>query len=263
MTNAPAKPIAVITGASSGLGRDLARLFAADGHPVLLIARREQRLAELAAELREAHGIHADHMALDLSASSAAPAVLAKLEREGLEAEFLVNNAGFGSTGSFAELAVERELGQIDLNVRALVHLTHLLLGPMIERGRGRVLNLGSTAGFQPGPYMATYYATKAFVNSFSEALSHELAGTGVSVTVSCPGPTQTEFGEIAGNANNALFKQGVIAKSEDVAREAYRAMMRGKRIVIHGLSNKIGVTGARFGPRGLTQRIAAKLNQP
>jgi len=255
--------VAIITGASAGIGRDLTHLFAADGHDVMLVARREPRLIELAEILGREHGVNAYPLALDLSEPEAPGAVIAALEREGLVAEFLVNNAGFGSNGPFAEAELTGELGQIDLNVRALVHLTHLLLPGMLARGRGRVLNIGSIAGFQAGPYMATYYATKAFVNSFSEALSHEVAGTGVSVTLSCPGPTATEFGEIAGNDKTPLFKQGVVAASKDVAKGAYEAMMSGKRIAIHGLANKIGVTGARLGPRGLIQKLASRLNRP
>ena len=263
MANEHGRGVAVITGASAGLGRELARLFAADGCDLVLVARREQRLLDLAAELEQAHGVRARHLSLDLTERDAPGAVAALLEREQLEVEFLVNNAGFGTTGHFPELGLERELGQIDLNIRALVHLTHLLLAPMVARGRGRILNLGSTAGFQPGPYMATYYASKAFVNSFSEALAHELAGTGVSVTVSCPGPTATEFGDIAGNAKNSLFTRGAVAPSEDVARHAYQAMLRGKRMAVPGLANKFGSSGVRFTPRGLILRIAGRLNRP
>lgn len=257
------KQVAVVTGASAGLGRELARLFAADGHALVLVARREDRLRALADELGEAHGVDAHVLALDLADPSAAPTLARWLADAGLEVEFLVNNAGFGSTGAFAELDVAGELGQIDVNVRALVHLTRLLLPGMRERGRGRILNLGSTAGFQPGPYMATYYASKAFVNSFSEALAHELAGTGVSVTVSCPGPTATEFGDIAGNAKNALFTQGTVASAEDVARHAYQAMSKGKRVAIPGLLNKVSARGATLLPRALIVRIAGRLNRP
>lgn len=254
---------ALITGSSAGLGRELARLFAADGHDLVLVARREPRLQELAEQLRAAHGVQARVHACDLADPAAPEALASELARAGVDIEFLVNNAGFGSTGAFTELDRRGELGQIDLNVRALVHLTHLLLPPMVARGSGRVLNIGSTAGFQPGPYMATYYATKAFVNHFSEGLAHELAGTGVSVTVHCPGPTATEFGAIAGNEKNALFTRGVVASSEEVARHAYRAMHAGRRMAVHGFANKIGTSGARILPRGLLARIAGRLNRP
>ncbi|NVB40516.1 SDR family oxidoreductase [Pseudenhygromyxa sp. WMMC2535] len=257
------QPVAVITGASAGLGRELARLFAADGHGLVLVARREARLRELADELEAAHSITALPLAMDLSDPEAPDAIAAALAGEGLDPEFLVNNAGFGTSGAFAELALARELEEISVNIRALVHLTRLLLPGMVERGRGRILNLGSTAGFQPGPYMATYYASKAFVNHFSEALAHELAGTGVSVTVSCPGPTATEFGAVAGNAKSALFERGVVASSEDVARHAYQAMLRGERMAVPGLINKLLVRSGGLLPRGLLLRITGRLNQP
>ncbi|MCA9685517.1 MAG: SDR family oxidoreductase [Myxococcales bacterium] len=263
MSEQDKKPIALITGASAGLGRDLARLFAADGHDLLLVARREDRLQALAEELQAAHGIRAWVLAVDLAEPDAAETIAAWLADQGLEVEWLVNNAGFGTTGPFVSSDSARELGQIAVNIRALVHLTRLLLPAMVARGRGRILNVGSTAGFQPGPFMATYYASKAFVNHFSEALAMELAGTGVTVTLSCPGPTATEFGEVAGNAKNALFTKGAVATSESVARHAYRAMQRGRRVAVPGLLNKISSTGARLAPRALVLRIAGRLNRP
>jgi hypothetical protein len=172
-----------------------------------------------------------------------------------------VNNAGFGSIGRFAELDTKRELDMVTVNIGALTHLTRLFLPGMIASGRGRVLNVGSTAGFQAGPYMATYYATKAFVNHFSEALAHELAGTGVTVTVSCPGPTATEFAVVAGT-DKAKLMAAHVASSEEVAAEAYRAMMQGKRMIVHGVRNRFLVQALRVSPRRLVHGIAAKLNQ-
>ncbi|HEY1535893.1 MAG TPA: SDR family NAD(P)-dependent oxidoreductase, partial [Polyangiaceae bacterium] len=175
---------ALITGASAGIGRELARCFAADGHDLVLVARRLPELQALCAELEQRHPIKARAVACDLGSPSALAELLGEVR--GLELAYLVNNAGFGTCGSFAELAAEREAAMVELNVSAVLRLTRAVLPQMLARRSGRILNLGSTAGFQPGPYMATYYATKAFVNSFSEALTYELRGTGVSVTLSC-----------------------------------------------------------------------------
>lgn len=259
---------ALITGASAGLGRDFARLFAAGGHDVVLVARRRDKLEELAAELERDAGsgagagaIRAHVLPADLTDRAAPVHIHDHLQASGIEIEFLVNNAGFGSTGHFAELDAERELDMVTVNIGALTHLTRLFLPAMIARGRGRILNIGSTAGFQAGPYMATYYASKAYVNHFSEALAHELAGTGVTVTVSCPGATATEFAAIAGNDKSQLFAASV-ASSEAVAGEAYRAMMKGKRMFVHGARNRFLVQSLRVSPRRLVHAIAAKLNQ-
>jgi short-subunit dehydrogenase len=254
------KKTALITGASAGLGRDFARLFAADGHDTVLVARRKDRLDELASELR-AGGTNATVIAEDLGDAGAPERIVTALAAQGVEIEFLVNNAGFGTTGAFAENDLRRELEMVQVNVTALLHLTGLLLPAMVERGSGRILNIGSTAGFQPGPGMATYYASKAFVNHFTEALAHELKGSGVSATVSCPGATATEFGDIAGNAKSILFKMGA-ADSPGVAREAYRAMMAGKPMVIHGLTNKLAMESLRLSPRAVVRALVANLNK-
>jgi short-subunit dehydrogenase len=262
MTSASGK-WALITGASAGLGRDFAKLFAADGHRVILVARRLERLEQLAGELKDQYGVEAHAIKADLSAPEAPAAVFEEVQRLGCRIEYLVNNAGYGSNGPFLEQEVDRELSMVDVNVRSLVHLTHLFAPAMVERGYGRILNLGSVAGFQPGPFMATYYASKAFVNHFSEALASELAGTGVTVTVSCPGPVATEFGAIAGNDRARVFTKGAVATSESVAVSAYRAMMKGKRMVVHGLSAKLGVQMLRLAPRSVVQSFTRKLNQP
>ena len=235
---------------------EFARLFAADGHEVVLVARRRERLEEVAKTL----GTTAHVIALDLGAVDAVSKVQAALAEKKLHIDFLVNNAGFGTTGAFASLDAERELEMIQVNVKALVGLTRALLPPMLERGAGRILNIGSTAGFQPGPFMAVYYASKAFVNSFSEALCYELKGTGVTATVSCPGATATEFAGVAGNDKSRLFALGAAA-SDVVARQAYRAMHAGKPMVIHGLKNKLAVQSLRLSPRGVVTAVAAALN--
>lgn len=253
---------ALVTGASSGIGKELARLFAADGHALVLVARRLPLLEELAAELRERHGVSTAAIACDLAAAGGVEGLLAELTARGLSVDFLVNCAGFGTTGRFVDSPLVREVAMTELNVTAVVRLTHALLPGMVARGKGRILNVGSTAGFQPGAYMATYYASKAFVNHFSEALAHELRGSGVTVTLSCPGPTRTEFGRVSGVDRSKLFKMSV-APAERVAREAYRALFAGRVLVIHGFLNRLGVHLLRVGPRAVVRALVAALNRP
>jgi hypothetical protein len=252
---------ALVTGASAGLGTEFARLFAADKHDLVLVARRRERLDELAKDLRARHGVRVEVIALDLGTPDAAARLCAELDKLGVTIDFLVNNAGFGSTGAFVELDAARELQMIHLNITTLVALTRALLPGMVARKRGRVLNIGSTAGFQPGPFMATYYASKAFVNSFTEALWYELKGTGVTATVSCPGATATEFAGAAGNESSRLFRMGA-ASAAEVARQAYRAMHAGKPMIVHGLKNKLAMLSLRFSPRAAVRAVAAALNK-
>jgi short-subunit dehydrogenase len=251
---------ALVTGASSGLGVEYAKIFAAEKHDLLLVARRRDRLEALAAELRSAHGVQAHVVAADLASPQGPEQVFAEARRLGLEIEFLVNNAGLGASGAFAELPLGRELEMIQVNVTALVSLTRLFLPAMLLRKRGRILNVGSTAGFPPGPFMAVYYASKAFVNSFTEALWYELRGTGVTATASCPGATATEFSGVAGNDRSLLFRLGA-APAVAVARDGYRAMMKGKPMVVHGLRNKLTIQSLRLTPRALSRAVAASLN--
>jgi uncharacterized protein len=256
------KQTALVTGASAGLGLEYAKLFAADGHDLVLVARRRDKLDELAAQLAKDHGTTVKVISADLQLEAAPAEIFAEVQGIGIAVDFLVNNAGFGSNGAFVGLETERELGMIDVNVRSLVHLTRLFLPGMVERKRGRVLNIGSTAGFVAGPFMATYYASKAFVISFTEALAYELKGTGVTATVSCPGATATEFAAVAGNDKSSLFKGGV-ADSVSVARHGYRAMLAGKVIAIPGVKNKLTAQSVRFSPRSLLRAVAARLNRP
>jgi short-subunit dehydrogenase len=252
---------ALITGASSGLGLELAQLFAADHHDVVLVARRKDLLEDLATRLAAEKGVVAGVIAADLADPGAPQRIVDELKRREIEIEFLVNNAGFGTTGPFVERDLLRELAMVQVNVTALVALTGLLVPGMVARKSGRVLNLGSTAGFQPGPYMAVYYATKAFVNSFTEALAHELRGTGVTATVSCPGATATEFGKISGNELSKLFKMGAMS-APAVAAHAYRAMMAGRAVAIPGARNKFLLQIQRVSTRRITRATTAKLNQ-
>jgi len=252
---------AFITGASAGLGAELAQLFAADGHDLVLVARRRAELEAVAARLSGAHGIAAHAIADDLADRDAPERIVAELARRETEIEFLVNNAGFGTSGPFAERDTRRELEMVQVNIAALVDLTGRLLPRMIARGSGRILNIGSTAGFQPGPFMAVYYASKAFVNSFTEALAFELAGSGVTATVSCPGATATGFSKVAGTERSRLFQMGAMSAPE-VAAHAYRAMMAGKSLVIPGVRNKLTLQVQRISPRGLVRGVAARLNK-
>ena len=254
---------ALITGASAGLGAEYAKLFAADRHDLVLVARRRDRLDALARALEAAHGVKVHVVPADLATPDGAGRVVAEVGRLGLAIEFLVNNAGFGTSGAFAGLDARRELEMVQVNVTSLVALTRALLPPMLARKSGRILNIGSTAGFQPGPFMAGYYASKAFVNSFTEALGYELRGTGVTATVSCPGATATEFAQVAGNDKSRLFRAGAVASPGTVALQGYRAMMKGKPMVVHGLFNKLLVQSLRISPRAAVRAVAAALNPP
>ncbi len=251
----------LITGASAGLGTEFARLFAKGGHDVVLVARRRDKLETLATVLSKAHGINATVIAADLTDPKSPQRIADKLAVAGTDIDFLVNNAGFGTNGAFAELDGVRELDLLEVNIKALVGLTHLFLPGMIERGYGKVLNIGSTAGFQPGPFMADYYASKAFVISFTEAIAQELRGTGVTATVACPGATTTEFADTAGVDESMLFKMRV-ADAPSVAEDAYRAMMSGKAKTIPGIFNRVTAEFSRIGPTSLTSRLSARLNK-
>jgi len=254
----------LITGASSGIGTEFARQLAARGHNVTLVARREERLTAIAEELRLSHGIRADVHAADLGDDSARGAMLAKL----LEGEFVVtgaiNNAGYGSFGRFWELPLDREVAMVRLNCDALTEITGACLADMVRRGEGAVLNLSSVAASQPFPLNATYSATKAFVSSFTEAVSAELAGTGVSCTALCPGPVATEFGEEAGAGEAESNLPGFLVQQPDeVARAGIEAMVKGKRTVFSGIGPRIAGFSGRFTPRSallpVVNRVAGR----
>jgi short-subunit dehydrogenase len=249
----------VITGASSGIGAELARVFAARGYALVLTARRHERLEALAAEIQTAHGVPVEVMALDLEDREAPQDLHEMLHDKGIAVHTLVNNAGFGLRGNFATLPHERQIAMIDLNVTALTALSRLMLPGMMERGRGGILNVASTAAFQAGPFMAVYYATKAFVLSFSEALHEEAKPHGVTVTALCPGPTASEFAATADLEKSKLFNVGVMSSAE-VARIGVDGYEAGRAIVVAGATNRVGTLGAKFFPRFLTRRIAGLL---
>lgn len=251
------KPLALVTGASSGIGLELARVHASRGGDLVLVARRRDKLDALKAELESAHAIHVTVFDRDLGVPDAGESLVSDLESAGLEIEILVNNAGFGGHGKFHERAWADDKQMIQLNVMTLATLTRLLLPGMVQRGHGRVLNVASVAGFLPGPLQATYYATKAFVVTLGEALSNELKGTDVTVTTLCPGATESEFMDRADLAKTRLFVAGV-APASKVAAFGYDAMMSGKPLAVPGLSNKLMVhTLIPFTPRGLLTRIS------
>ena len=251
---------ALITGASSGIGLELAKLFAKDHHNLVLVARGADKLARVADELQRQFGISARVVPLDLSANSAPQFLFDQLQREGITIDILVNNAGYAVFGEFIKNPTEEELGQIHLNITALTHLTKLFLQPMLERHSGRIMNVASTAGFQPGPLMAVYYATKAYVISFSEALANELKGTGVTVTCLCPGVTDTGFQGRAGTENTLLFRALRPMAAASVARDGYRGLMAGKTLVISGFRNWLLAESLRVSPRKLVTAVSRKL---
>jgi uncharacterized protein len=250
---------ALVTGASGGIGLELARKLAEEGYDLVLVARSADKLEALAAELRDGHGCSVTVIASDLSRSEAPEEIVRSVAEAGITVDVLVNNAGFANYGLFHENNRQSELDMIQLNVTALTHLTHLLLPGMVERGSGRVMNVASTAAFQPGPLMAGYFATKAFVLHFSEAIATELAGTGVTVTALCPGPTSSGFQERAGMEDSKLLKYGTMS-SRAVAEYGYRALMRGKRVAIPGFSNRFGTLVTRLLPRKTVAKAVGNL---
>lgn len=242
----------LVTGASSGIGEQIARRLAELGHGVTLVARREDRLQALAAELHRATGVTAAVRPCDLADDAERTALIAGLREDGGHISGVVNNAGFGSYGRFDGLPLEREQAMVRLNVLALHELTGAFLWPMVERGAGAILNVASVAAFQPLPGLATYAATKSFVQTFSESLHAELTGTGVSVTTLSPGPVATEFGHIAGIGGMQDVGPGGTVPAEEVAAAAVRGMLHGRRTVTPGVATKGLALGGRLIPRTL-----------
>lgn len=251
---------ALITGASSGIGSELARIFAKEGHNTVLVARNQETLEILARELQEKYSVSAIVVPADLSDPSAPDNVRSVLKRESVPVDYLVNNAGFALRGLFQEAELKSYLSMMQVNMVSLVHLTRLFLEDMVKKGRGGILNLASTAGFIPGPLMAVYYATKAFVLSFSQALANELKDTGVRVTALCPGPTQSGFSKIAGVENSRLYRR--VMSPETVALEGYNGLMKGRTVVVPGLWNKTQVNVSRLIPRRFVISTVRRLNE-
>jgi len=248
------KKVALVTGASAGLGVEFARQLSKRGHRLVLAARRKDRLEQLAKELGNARAV-----AIDLSKKDSATKLLADVAAAGEVVDLLVNNAGFGLIGRFAELDAKRQRQMIDLNVGTLTDLCRAVAPGMIERKSGAILNVASTAAFQPGPKMAVYFATKAFVLSLSEALHEELKPHGVKVSCLCPGPTRTEFGEVAGFGGSGAFDRLAMGAAE-VVETGLNALDRNKAVVITGTINKIGALSTRFAPRSTVRKIAGAI---
>ena len=248
------KKVALVTGASAGLGVEFARQLSKRGHRLVLAARRKERLEELAKELGKARAV-----AIDLSKTNAATKLMADLAANDEEVELLVNNAGFGLIGRFATADAKRLRQMIDLNVGTLADLCRAVAPGMIERKSGGIVNVASTAAFQPGPNMAVYFATKAFVLSFTEAMHEELKPHGIHVTCLCPGPTRTEFGDVAGFGGNGMFDR-VAMESPDVVTAGLEGLDKNKAVVVPGVLNKISANSGRFAPRSVVRKIAGAI---
>ncbi len=254
---------ALVTGASGGIGLELAIVLARHEHDVVLVARSERKLATLAEELHATYGARATVIAADLADRDGAARVTDALAERAITIDVLVNNAGVGLSGAFAEHALSDELALLQLDIVSLVELTRRLLPAMLHVRRGRVLNVASTAAFLPGPFMATYYASKAFVLSFSQALASELRGTGVTVTALCPGPTRTGFADAARMQQTKLARSANVMRADDVARAGYEGLVRGVPVVIPGIANKLLIESMRLAPRRLLTAVTRRLNTP
>lgn len=249
----------LITGASSGIGLELAKIFAKNNHNLVLVARSENVLNELKSQFEKDHNIKVKVIVQDLKYYNAPTAIYDAVKLAKINVNILVNNAGFGNYGKFSATDLEAELEMIQVNITALTHLTKLFLKDMLENNIGRIMNVASTAAFQPGPLMAVYFASKAYVLSFSEALAEELHDTKIKVTALCPGPTKTNFGKAANIEDGVLFT-GNIPDGKDVAEYAYNALVKGKRVAIHGFRNKMLANSVRFFPRKTVTRMVRKM---
>ncbi|WP_017715970.1 SDR family NAD(P)-dependent oxidoreductase [Kamptonema formosum] len=252
---------ALITGASSGIGCELSKLFAGGGYNLVLVARSEPKLRQIAEELKGKFGISVTAVAKDLSVPSSPDEIFSELQQQSIKIDALVNNAGFATYGLFAETDLKAELQMMEVNMVSLTHLTKLFLRDMLEQGEGKILNIASTAAFQPGPLMAVYYATKAYVLSFSEALANELSGSGVTVTALCPGPTESGFQKRA-NMEESRLVSGEIMDAETVANIGYRGLMENQTVVIPGLKNQLLALSVRFTPRDWVTKIVRNMQE-
>ena len=252
------KETALITGASSGIGLELARQFAGGGYRLVLVARVQSELETVATEMRQNFGVAAEVIARDLSRPEAAGEIFEALEHDGKQIDILVNNAGLGQKGKFWETPLERDIEMIRVNIETLTRLTKLFLPPMVQRNHGKILNVSSVAGFEPCPLLAVYHATKAYVLSFSEAIATELEETNVTVTALCPGVTDTDFYPKADMIATRAFQKTKVMTPREVAREGYEALMRGDLVFVPGMLNKT----LAFSRRLLTEHAQAKLNE-
>jgi short-subunit dehydrogenase len=256
------RPVALVTGASSGIGKALVENFAEHGYDVVLSARSVAKMEAVAGDIQKRFGIRAHVIAADLESAGGAAGLHAEVKRRSLTLSALANNAGYGTFGEFKDVSLNSQLGMMQLNMTSLVALAHLFL-PDLLATKGKMLNTASTASFQPGPYMAVYYATKAFVLSFSEALAAELAESGVTVTALCPGPTVSGFQDKAAMHNSAMVKGKRLPTSDEIARKGFRAMLRGRRVYVPGLKNWILAQLPRITPRWLVTKIVVWVTGP
>jgi len=254
------RPVALVTGASLGLGAEFARLLASEGYDLVLTARNGERLSTLKKEVENLHGVDVHIVVADLADARAPAAIHEHVRARGFDIDVLVNNAGFGMYGKFHESNLKIEMEMVQVNIVALMHLTKLFVQDMVARRRGRIVNVASTAAFQPGPMQSVYYASKAFVLSFSEAIGNELKGTGVTVTALCPGPTPTGFQERANVGNLRGLRLMMRTSPESVVRAGYNGMKHGRPVVIPGLLNNIHVFLLRFAPRRLVTSVVRRI---
>ncbi|GBD87949.1 D-beta-hydroxybutyrate dehydrogenase [bacterium BMS3Abin03] len=253
---------ALITGASSGIGYELAKIFAKDGYNLVLVARNEQKLNQLKSELSGKHNITVKVLPKDLSKPHAAEEIFNEVKNESISIDVLVNNAGFGIFNDYWNTDYKKEQEMLQVNIMSLARLTNLFAKDMIKRGDGKILNVASTAAFQPGPMMAGYYASKSFVLSYSQAINFELKKRGVQVSTLCPGPTITEFQTRAGMGNINLFKKSLTMTAEQVAKIGYKGLMKGKPVIIAGITNKIGAMSSKWSPAKITLPLVKWLHK-
>jgi uncharacterized protein len=256
------KQTALITGAASGIGYELACIFASKNYNLVLVDRNRLKLAEIDVEFQQKFAVFPKIIVKDLSKTTSPEEIFTELQQAEIKVHVLVNNAGFGTYGLFNETSLSIELEMLQVNLVCLTHLTKLFLKEMVKEGKGKILNVSSAAAFQPGPLMAVYFATKAYVLSFSEAIANELEGTGVTVTVLCPGSTVSAFHERTGMADSKLVKGQKMMDAQTVAQLGYDALMRGKTIVIPGLLNKILAKSVRFFPRKLVTQMVRTMQE-
>lgn len=254
------KKTALITGASSGIGKSLAFEFAKNNFNLIVVAEKEEELAQTAKEIKSEYLVEVYEIPIDLTKEEAPQRIYDQVRTEGLQIDVLVNDAGVGQKEKFHETEVDKDITIIRLNIEALVRLTKLFVRDMVTRGDGKILNLGSVAGFQPGPMLAVYHASKAFVVSFSEAISKELEGTGVTVTALCPGPTDTNFFNRADMENARILEAGTVMEPDKVAKIGFEALMEGERVIIPGMSNKMLTFSRRLIPQKLQANLHKKM---
>ncbi len=254
------KNTALITGASNGIGLELAKIHASKGGNLVLVARNKAKLDALKNDLEKQFNVSVYTIGKDLSEPNAAQQVYEETSKQNIQIDYLINNAGFGEFGMFAETDWNKEVQMINLNITTLTHFTKLYLQDMIKRSSGRIMNVASTAAFQPGPTMAIYCATKAYVLSFTEAISNEVSDKGVSITALCPGATVTGFQAAAGMEESALFSRNNLPTGKEVAVYGYAAMLKGKTVAVHGLLNNIMAISIRFIPRALVLKVTRKI---